>query len=166
MWNLLQIDDEKHFRINITVKIFDKPINGFSPVKVLTDSGCFNTLIPLRIAQTASIYMEPPGSDVIVVGGAKYSAQKCLVKQIQIEGKDEQGNDKLDTFDYIHMFAVDFPHGHELFDTILLGLNIMNNWHYAVYKNQHKFLIDADPAHVPDFVPNKRFPYCSSFDMW
>ena len=40
--------------------------------------------------------------------GAKYPAQKCLVKQIQIEGKDEQGNDKLDTFDYIHMFAVDF----------------------------------------------------------
>ena len=166
MWNFIRTDDKRHFRVNFTMKIFDKSENGFSPFKVLTDSGCFNTLIPLWIAEDANIYMEPPGTDTVIVGGLVLSARKCLIKQIQIEGTDEYGNTKVDTFDYVHMFAVDIPEDSELFDTILLGLNIMNNWHYAVYKNQHKFLIDADPAHVPDFVPNKRFPYCSSFDMW
>jgi len=166
MWNFLKTDSNKHFRINFTMQIFDKSDNDFRDVKVLTDSGCFNTLIPLWIAKDTSIYMSPPRADKVVVGGMSLPAQKCLIRQVQIEGTDEHGKVKIDSFDYVHMFAVDIPPGSELFDTILLGLNIMNNWHYAVYKNKNQLLIDSDPAHIPDFVPNKKFPYCNNFDVW
>jgi hypothetical protein len=112
------------------------------------DLGCFNTMIPKRLAVTSG---HPLGfKRSYSVGGAIVETEAFLISKITINGA---------VLERVVAFAADFAG--ELEDNILIGTNVMNNWEMVIHKKSNTFKFRED---LPEDLPNKAHAYQNYFD--
>jgi hypothetical protein len=121
----------------------------FKNVIIFLDLGCYNTMIPKRLAVQSG---HPLGfKRNYNIGGAVVEAEAFLINKIMI--KDV-------ALERVFAFAANFS-GELDSDDILLGTNVMNNWEMLINKKSHIFKFREDP---PEDLPNKVHIYQNYFD--
>jgi len=101
-------------RYKFIAKIFKLADKEFANTTVFLDTGCFNTMIPKRLAKLTG---RPLGfNKTFSIGGEKtkaeaYSIDKLMIGDLYLEK--------------IVAFAGDYKGGHE--DDIILGTNVINS---------------------------------------
>ncbi len=120
----------------------------FEKVTVFLDSGCFNTMIPKRVAKQTG---RPLGFEMTyrlggrVVTAAAFSIDKMMIGDFLLER--------------IVAFAGDYAGDYG--EDIILGANVMNNWEMLINKRAHTFQFREDP---PESLPNKAYIYQNYFN--
>ena len=130
-------------RLRCTAEIYKRNFFNPSVINVIVDTGCPNTLIPLHRAKIFGVKTEI--KQTITVGNFSGETTAYIIRRIQF------GTVELRS---VVMFAAEFKR--ELQDTILLGLNIMNNWNYTVKRNVNKIELDEV---FDDDTRNSKYPY-------
>ena len=120
-------------------------------IDVIVDSGCTNTLIPIKYAErkingvTLGIKLKET-MDCTVLGETTttqaYSIPKIVINNFVINR--------------VMVFAADFKHP-LLQDSILLGLNVMNNWLYTTDRIENKLIVEERPH--PSIIYKKDIYY-------
>ena len=111
----------------------------FHDVAVIIDSGCTNTLIPLKYVKKRidgelvgirlSETMETTVLGETILTQA-YSLPKMIINDLEMNR--------------VMVFAAEFSHP-LLQDFILLGLNVMNNWLYTTDRINNRLLVEERP---------------------
>ena len=137
----------KH-RYKLVAELYDRIKNRFSEVDLFLDLGCYNTLIPKKLAVLSG---HPLGfKREYRIGGAvvkaeAYSIEKILIKDFALER--------------VIAFAADYTG--EFSSDILIGTNVMNNWKMTIDRKANLFTFSENP---PDDLPNKIHIYQNYFN--
>ena len=135
-------------RILFSSYIFDKNSDISKSIQTMMDTGCYNSMIPIKRAMISGT---PLGMmRKIVIGANVIDTEAYIIDKLNV-GSFTMRN--------VFMFAGTFKG--ELADTILLGLNVLNNWKYTV--NRKESFLDFE-ENLPDMIPNKAKPYQNYFD--
>jgi len=144
----LELLPEFKHRYKFEARLYDKLNSRFSKVKLFLNSGCYNTLIPKRLAVLSG---QPLGFKReyriggTVVEAEAYSIEKIMLKDFALER--------------VIAFAADYTG--EFASDILIGTNVMNNWKMTIDKKANLFTFSENP---PDDLPNKKHIYQNFFD--
>ena len=137
----------KH-RYKIGAELYDRLNNRFSKINLFLDLGCYNTLIPKRLAVLSG---QPLGfKRVYKIGGTIIEAEAYVIEKIMI--KDF-------ALERIVAFAADYTG--EFASDILIGTNVMNNWKMTFDRKANIFQFSENPL---DDLPNKKHIYQNFFD--
>lgn|GEM_PF-1064958 len=118
-------------------------------VETILDSGCANTMLPLRFAKKSGGIALPLKKEINIAGNSG-EAQAYIIPKIEING-----------YILTHIFVFAANYRKELYDKMLLGLNVLNNLRYTVDRAAGKLeFIES----VPESIPGKAFPYRNYFD--
>jgi hypothetical protein len=148
MFYNVTLDEEIPHRLIFQAKIYNKNENEFNTIRIMIDTGCYNTMIPLQRAKTTGT---PLGlTRPIVIGASVMEAEVYVIDSLRIGGADLHN---------IYMLAA--PFRGELADTILMGLNVLNNWKYIIHRKGN--IMEFEESY-PDVIPNKAHPYRNYFD--
>jgi hypothetical protein len=135
-------------RYKIDADIFNIHKKNPEPVTIFLDTGCFNTLIPIALAQQTGhslgfkINYSIGGS---VMETEAYSIDKIMIGDLCLER--------------VVAFAGNYKGGHE--DDIILGTNVINNWEMIINRKEHTFKFRENP---PNNIPNKTHIYQNYFN--
>jgi hypothetical protein len=144
----VKLIQEEHHRLKFYSTIYCSDISDMRAIPVMLDTGCYNSLIPLSRAKISGI---PIGMKRhIVIGASVIETKAYVISRLEIGGLNMKN---------VFMLAADFKG--ELADTILMGLNILNNWKYTIHRKDS--IIEFEESY-PDIIPNKTSPYCNYFD--
>ena len=118
-------------------------------VEVIVDSGCANTLLPLRVAHQCGGVELPLKKEVNIAGNSR-EANAYIIPKLEFGGHE---------FNHVFVYAAEFQR--ELKHRMLLGLNVLNNLRYTVDRSSGEFeFIER----IPKSLTNKDFPYRNYFD--
>ncbi|MDR0220119.1 MAG: hypothetical protein LBI54_01785 [Lachnospiraceae bacterium] len=148
------LDELELHRIQFFVTLHDKDNMRNSEAKLIVDTGNVNTLVSQNLVEIFSIEKISDGLSV-TIGGQKYKAERHILPCIELEPGT--------TIQNVVVESVDFDASYELYSTILLGLNTLNNWDYTI-SNKEKYFYAVERLSI--FLPNKLYPYksfCNSF---
>ncbi|GBU22104.1 hypothetical protein R80B4_02009 [Fibrobacteres bacterium R8-0-B4] len=142
------LSNQFEHRYKFDALIYNVRLKTFDDVTIFLDSGCFNTMIPVPIAERSgrSLGFKMPYS----IGGRVIATEAFSIDKLQI------GSFLLER---IIAFAGEYPGEYE--DDIILGANVINNWEMLINKRAHKFQFREDP---PDSLPNKTHIYQNYFN--
>jgi hypothetical protein len=107
-------------------------------------------MIPSKLAFTSGIPLNMKRS--IVIGASVIETEAFIIERIKIDSLEMNS---------VFMLAANFKG--ELADTVLLGLNVLNNWKYTVHRRDN--LIEFNESY-PDMIPNNTNPYRNYFDSY
>jgi predicted aspartyl protease len=116
-------------------------------VRVLIDTGAFNTMIDLALAQRFGILL--PDSMTVSIGGKTGKAQFCVISCLT-----------LNSCVLTRIFALAYPFDDWLMGHILLGTNVMNNWDFTISRSRNVLEFSEN---IPFDAPNKMYPYQNYF---
>jgi hypothetical protein len=116
-------------------------------INVIIDTGCPNSLIPLHRAKVFGVKTNVVQN--VTVGNFSGETTAYIIRRLKF-GTLELKN--------AAMFAGEFQG--ELRDTILLGLNILNNWSYTVKRYINKIEFDEI---ITDDIRKTKNPYQAYF---
>jgi hypothetical protein len=134
-------------RYKFVANVYDLRTKGFVKTPVFLDTGCYNTLIPRRIAELSGHSLGFK---------RKYSLGGNLIET------EAFSIDKIMIGDFVLERVVAFAgkyKGRQETD-IILGTNVINNWEMIISKKKHTFQFREDP---PDSLPNKTNIYQNYF---
>ena len=145
---ILELLPNSKQRYRFDVNIYNIQDKIFERVTALLDTGCYNTMIPKRIAARfgRSLGFKRKykiGGDSIEAEA--YSIEKIMLKDFAIER--------------VIAFAADYSG--EFASDILIGTNVMNNWKMTFDRKANLFQFIENP---PDDLPNKKHIYQNFFD--
>ena len=135
-------------RYKFDAKIYNLRTNKFIENTIFLDTGCFNTLIPKRLAEKSghSLGFKMKYSlGASLIETEAFSIDKIMIGDIVLER--------------VVAFAGAYKGDHE--DNIILGTNVINNWEMIISKKEHTFQFRENP---PDSLPNKTNIYQNYFD--
>jgi len=137
----------KH-RYKFIANIYNIQKKNLEAVTVFLDTGCFNTMIPRRLAKQTgrSLGFKKNYS----IGGSLIETEAFAIEKIII------GNFPIER---VIAFAGDYKGSNE--DDIILGTNVINNWDMNISKKEHLFQFCENP---PDDIPNKTNIYQNYFN--
>jgi hypothetical protein len=133
--------DSRFFRSDGSAKTF--------VVETIVDSGCANTLLPLKFARRCGGIALPLKKTVNIAGNSR-EAQAYIIPKLEIGGF---------VFTNIFVFAAEFQR--ELSERMLLGLNVLNNLRYTVDRDAGEFEF---AERLPKSLAQNNFPYRNYFD--
>ena len=120
-------------------------------IRVLIDTGAFNSMIDLSILNDKRVLAELTGTTHIVsVGGYSGIARGCIIYKM-----------KMGDMEIRNVFAMAYPFNTWLADHIILGANTLNNWKFTISRKENLMTVIED---IPDCVLNKSEPYKSYCD--
>ncbi|MDR0220857.1 MAG: retropepsin-like domain-containing protein [Lachnospiraceae bacterium] len=141
------IQEEQH-RLKFYSTIYCNDISDMRAIPVMLDTGCYNSLIPLSRAKISGIPIDMKRQ--IVIGASVVETEAYVIGTLETGGLDMKN---------VFMLAADFKG--ELADTVLMGLNVLNNWKYTIHRKDS--IIEFEESY-PDIIPNKMNPYRNYFD--
>jgi predicted aspartyl protease len=118
-------------------------------VEAIVDSGCANTLLPLWAAKRCGGIALPLKRAINIAGNSR-EAQAYIIPKFEFGGYIASD---------VFVYAAGFQE--ELKDRMLLGLNVLNNLRHTIDRAKGQFEFTEC---VPDWIPNKAFPYRNYFD--
>lgn len=118
-------------------------------VETIVDSGCANTLLPLKFAKKSEGIALPLKKKISIAGNSG-EAQAYIIPKIEFGGHE---------FTQVFVFAANYRN--ELSERMLLGLNVLNNLRYTVDRTAGQFEFVEN---ISDSLPSKKFPYRNYFD--
>jgi len=116
-------------------------------VRVLFDTGAFNTMIDLALAQRFGVLL--PNSMTVSIGGKTGKAQFCVISYLT-----------LSSYMLTRIFALAYPFDDWLMGHVLLGANVLNNWDFTISRSRDVLEFSEK---MPYDAPNKVFPYQNYF---
>jgi hypothetical protein len=147
-YSTVALSKQFEHRYKFDAKIYNLRTKEFVENTVFLDTGCYNTLIPKRLAEKSG---HPLGFKV------KYSLGASLIET------EAFSIDKIIIGDFVLekviAFAGNYKGDHE--DNIILGTNVINNWEMIISKKEHSFQFRENP---PDSLPNKTNIYQNYFN--
>ena len=135
-------------RYRFYANIYNIHNKEFERVTVLLDTGCYNTMIPKRIA--ARFGRSLGFKRRYKIGGDSIEAEAFSIEKIML--KDF-------AIERVIVFAADYSG--EFASDILIGTNVMNNWKMTFDRKANLFQFSENP---PDDLPNKKHIYQNFFD--
>ena len=118
-------------------------------VEAIIDSGCINTLLPLRVAHKSGGIALPLKKQINIAGNSR-EANAYIIPKFEFGGY---------VFTHVFVFAADYQK--ELKNRMLLGLNVLNNLRYTVDRAAGQFeFVEL----LPESLARKDFPYRNYFD--
>jgi predicted aspartyl protease len=141
------IREEQH-RLKFYSSIYCNDTSDMDRITVMLDTGCYNSLIPLMRANISGIpvNMKRP----IAIGSSVVETEAYIINML-----------KIGELEIKSVFMLAAPFKSELADTILLGLNVLNNLKYTIHKKDD--IIELEESY-PAVIPNKTNPYRNYFD--
>jgi len=137
----------KH-RYKFFANVYNLRTKEFRETTVFLDTGCYNTLIPRRLAEQSghSLGFKVKYSlGANVVETEAFSIDKIMIGDLVLER--------------VVAFAGNYKGSQE--DDIILGTNVINNWEMNICKKEHTFKFRENP---PDSLPNKTNIYQNYFN--
>ena len=148
----------KTFRLRIEATVWDSEHIGHQDAAVIVDTGNPNTIISENLAKRYGMRLVDDntgkGTESTRLGSHIYKSELYMLPYISFENTFSISN--------IVVQAIKFDIQNELYDSILLGLNILNNWDYRIRRTKNIFSVEEDP---PSFIPNKEDIYRNYFDL-
>lgn len=145
----LELLPEFKHRYKANAKLYNIKTNLFDKVTLFFDLGCYNTMIPKRLAVSSGV---PTGlKRKYAIGGTYIETEAYLIKKIILGGF---------TIERIVAFTAEYRG--EFAHDILIGTNVMNNWKMNIDKKANIFQFCENP---PDYIPNKKNIYQNYFDL-
>ena len=141
------LQDIRHRYITLATLHDVKDAQPMPDVRVLLDTGAFNTMIDVDLVDTYGALL--PFFIPVTIGGHSGEAQGCVLYRVSI------GN-----FELTRVFALAYPFKDWLTQHIVLGTNVMNNWDFATSRVDNKIRFSE---RIPDDAPNKNYPYQNYF---
>ena len=137
---------EHRYKFNVSIYNIHSKVFEITPV--FLDTGCYNTLIPMHLAEQCgrSLGFKLTYS----LGGNRFQAEAFSIDKIMI------GDFVLER---VIAFAGNYTGGYE--NDIILGTNVINNWEIIISKKANTFQFREDP---PDSLPNKKYIYQNYFN--
>jgi len=135
-------------RYKFDANIYNIRTNKFIGTVIFLDTGCFNTLIPKKLAKLTGRSLE--FTMHYSLGGSLIEAEAFSINKLKIGDV---------TLERIIAFAGDYKGSHE--DDIILGTNVINNWEMIINKKEHTFKFRENP---PDSIANKKYIYQNYFN--
>jgi len=135
-------------RYKFVAKVYNLRTKEFVETPVFLDTGCYNTLIPRRLADISghSLGFKRKYS----LGGSLIETEAFSIDKIMIGDL---------VLERVVAFAGKYK-GRQEYD-IILGTNVINNWEMLISKKKHTFQFREDP---PDSLPNKTNIYQNYFN--
>lgn len=118
-------------------------------IETIVDSGCANTLLPLKVAHQCGGIALPLKKEVNIAGNSR-EACAYIIPKLEFGGY---------IFTHVFVFAAEFQR--ELKHRMLLGLNVLNNLRYTVDRDAGLFEF---VERLPKSLKRKDFPYRNYFD--
>ncbi|MCL2170260.1 MAG: retroviral-like aspartic protease family protein [Defluviitaleaceae bacterium] len=114
------LNSKKPYRYTFDATLWESKRNRFSrPVKILLDTGAFNTAIHDKLVEKFGTMLE--ATMKISIGGFAGEVNLCVLNKI-----------KMGDFVIEKVIALAVPFEGELRDHILLGANVTNNWKFTI----------------------------------
>jgi hypothetical protein len=135
-------------RYKFVAGVYNLRIKEFVKATVFLDTGCYNTMIPIELAEQSgrSLGFKMKYSlGASLVETEAFSIDKIMIGDLVLER--------------VVAFAGNYKGGQE--DDIILGTNVINNWEMNISKKKHTFQFREDP---PDSLPNKTNIYQNYFN--
>ena len=148
MFYNIDLKENIEHRVKFNIEIYEIKNNIFNPIEVMLDTGCYNSLIPLNRAKLSGTPLNMKRS--IVIGASAVETEAYIINKLNI-GSLEIKN--------VFMLAAAFKG--ELADTILMGLNIINNWKCVIHRKANTLEIEES---FPKVIPNTANPYRNYFN--
>jgi len=135
-------------RYKFAANVYNLRTKEFVKTPVFLDTGCYNTLIPRRLAEQSghSLGFKRKYS----LGGSSIETEAFSIDKIMIGDL---------VLERVVAFAGAYKGSHV--DDIILGTNVINNWEMHISKKKHTFQFREDP---PDSLPNKTNIYQNYFN--
>jgi len=135
-------------RYKFIAKVYNLRTKEFVENTVFLDTGCYNTLIPRRLAEQSgrSLGFKRKYS----LGGSSIETEAFSINKIMIGGF---------LLERVVAFAGEYKGDQE--DNIFLGTNVINNWEMIISKKDNTFQFRENP---PDSLPNKTNIYQNYFN--
>jgi len=146
----IALDTRFPYRVKFESRMFALKTQRYAgPVSVILDTGCVNTLIPIKYAEVYGKNLNRIRQVHLfgqVFNAKVYSIRKCKFGTLEIE--------------YVTMLADNF--GYDLKDTVLLGMNTINNWLPVPDRTENKLFVEEK---FPPQIPCAKFPYSNYFNI-
>jgi len=113
-------------RYKFVAGVYNLRIKKFVKATVFLDTGCYNTMIPIELAEQSgrSLGFKMKYSlGASLVETEAFSIDKIMIGDLVLER--------------VVAFAGNYKGGHE--DDIILGTNVINNWEMIISKKEHTF---------------------------
>ncbi|MCL2252985.1 MAG: retroviral-like aspartic protease family protein [Lachnospiraceae bacterium] len=138
-------------RIQFWVTLYDKEKCISKEVKLIVDTGNINTIISQNLVDMFSI--EKLAEELtFTLGGKTRIAERHIIPYIEFSTNFEISN--------VAVESVHFQPNDELYNSILLGLNTLNNWDYCI-SNFDKSFYAKERFSI--LMPNKLHYYSNYF---
>ena len=135
-------------RYKFDAKVYNLRTKEFVGTTIFLDTGCFNTMIPRRLAVQSGRSL---GFKVkYSLGASAIETEAFSIDKIMIGGF---------LLERVIAFAGYYKGDQE--DNIILGTNVINNWEMHISKKKHTFQFREDP---PDSLPNRTNIYQNYFN--
>jgi hypothetical protein len=145
------LDGIELYRIQFRVILRDENNTKFRSVNLIVDTGNTNTIVSQNLADLFSI--EKLADDLqLRLGGYKHYAERHILPCIEFEHDFIIRN--------VAVESIKFEPDYELYNSILLGLNTLNNWDYKI-SNKDKMFSATERLSV--LVPNRVHHYKNYF---
>jgi len=135
-------------RYKFNASVYNVKKESFEDVVIFLDTGCFNTMVPRFLAESAG---KPLGF------GRKYNIGGNTIKTEAFSINEIRINDFV--MKRVLAFAGEYPGEYQ--DNIILGTNVMNNWEMVIDKEANIFKFREKPSNR---LPNKDNIYQNYFD--
>ena len=147
-YTTVELSKRFEHRYKFDARIYKARQGIFVKATIFLDSGCFNTMIPIYLAEQSGHTLGFKMN--YSIGGRVIAAEAFSIDKIMI------GETALER---VIAFAGDYPGEYE--DDIILGTNVINNWEMLINKRAHTFQFREDP---PESLPNKTHIYQNYFN--
>jgi hypothetical protein len=141
------LDDVRHRYIAFATLFNDEVSQVMTDVRILVDTGAFNTMIDSALANKFGILL--PEKMTVSIGGKIVDTQFCIIRNLAIDGHN-----------LTRVFALACPFDNWLMGHILLGTNVLNNWEFSISRSRDVLEFSEK---VPTDAPNKKHPYQNYF---
>jgi len=140
--------DEPH-RLKFSSEIYETRNHSKRSITVMLDTGCYNSLIPINRAKAFGVSINMKRH--IVIGANVIETEAYIIDTLRISDMEIKS---------VFMLAAAFKG--ELADTILMGLNVLNNWKYTIHRKDN--IIKIEESLPVNIIPNIINPYRNYFD--
>lgn len=138
-------------RVYVTAAIKKiRPDVKIDEIRVMIDTGCYNTMIPLWVAQHTGYDLGI--NRAVAIGGSVGVGRLYALDHLTIGGC---------AMHRVVVLAYPFTRGNELYDTLLLGTNVLNNWKFTIDRKESRFSFTEN---FPAWLPNQANPYQNYFN--
>ena len=145
----VKLESERPWRYVLNADLLENRKGRFGlPVKVLLDTGSFNTIIHEQLVVKYGVMTNH--SMMTAVGGFRGEARICILNKIKI------GNTEIEK-----VAALAVPFKGEPKDHILLGANVTNNWEFTLSRRKNRMTATEE---FSEATSKREYPYRTYFN--